>query len=399
MPTSSPVHSPSQSNGQRSLSRESDDISTRPSLSRASSPSDHDGLMSDVESSKPLLPSLRDFCSGRLPSNGGSALDARIRDLGLEQPLPGPPPAPRAVSSGHYSPSPPISHRSSSTRTRDDEPEWRMMVDASAPSPDSAPSSAHCSPYQNERELPRFIERPPQPHPGHEHSPRRRSSSIESDSDDSYASVHRDPYPRTCLLLNRRHNAPPVYYRSHSFGTDESRYDRQSLGLRPAFPQPSTSTVSYRDTSQPDPYRPNNNGNNNNPPSPNWEDHVEKAGRVNGTGPVMFTCRWKKDNDQFCNYTGKKQLAKRHVESVHLAKKPHVCPTCQKPFPQKTSLDIHIRSVHTFEKSIKCDHCDACFSDPARRHKHIGVAHPDKVVKKARRKIAFDEIQHLLVKT
>ena len=53
----------------------------------------------------------------------------------------------------------------------------------------------------------------------------------------------------------------------------------------------------------------------------NWESHVEKAGRLNGAGPVMYTCRWKKADNQPCNYTGKKQLAKRHVESVHLGKK------------------------------------------------------------------------------
>jgi hypothetical protein len=53
----------------------------------------------------------------------------------------------------------------------------------------------------------------------------------------------------------------------------------------------------------------------------NWESHVEKAGRLNGAGPVMYTCRWKKPDNQPCNYTGKKQLAKRHVESVHLGKK------------------------------------------------------------------------------
>ncbi|RXW25267.1 hypothetical protein EST38_g644 [Candolleomyces aberdarensis] len=132
-------------------------------------------------------------------------------------------------------------------------------------------------------------------------------------------------------------------------------------------------------------------------PGSAWEEYVERAGRLKGTGPVMFRCRWKKHNGEPCNYTGKKQLAKRHVESVHLGVKPHVCPECQKPFPQKTSLDIHIRSVHTFQKPLKCEHCDACFSDPARRHKHYRVEHPDKVVKKARVKMEFNEIRHLLV--
>ncbi|TRM67551.1 hypothetical protein BD626DRAFT_625986 [Schizophyllum amplum] len=47
----------------------------------------------------------------------------------------------------------------------------------------------------------------------------------------------------------------------------------------------------------------------------NWEDFSERVHPVNG--PVSYKCLWRLE-DGMCEYRGKKQLVKRHVENVHL---------------------------------------------------------------------------------
>jgi len=47
-----------------------------------------------------------------------------------------------------------------------------------------------------------------------------------------------------------------------------------------------------------------------------WESLVAK-GRDEGNY-VVYECRWTGDDNQFCGYTAKRQLVKRHVEDKHL---------------------------------------------------------------------------------
>lgn len=47
-----------------------------------------------------------------------------------------------------------------------------------------------------------------------------------------------------------------------------------------------------------------------------WESLVVK-GRDEGNY-VVYECRWTGDDNQFCGYTAKRQLVKRHVEDKHL---------------------------------------------------------------------------------
>ncbi|KAL4075872.1 hypothetical protein V8B97DRAFT_116668 [Scleroderma yunnanense] len=76
-----------------------------------------------------------------------------------------------------------------------------------------------------------------------------------------------------------------------------------------------------------------------------------------------------------CNYTSKKQLVKRHVETTHLRFKPFICEVCKKGFPQKTSLDTHMHG-HTGSTPHVCRYgCGMAFKDPARRHRHMVEEH------------------------
>ncbi|KAI5893281.1 uncharacterized protein SCHCODRAFT_02538099 [Schizophyllum commune H4-8] len=105
----------------------------------------------------------------------------------------------------------------------------------------------------------------------------------------------------------------------------------------------------------------------------NWEDYAQRHTPRNG--PVSYSCIWRGD-DGMCEYNGKKQLVKRHVENVHLKIRRHVCPICQRTFAQRTGLDMHV-SGHTGENPLKCRYegCPEAFRDPARRHRHYCSVH------------------------
>lgn len=396
--TSSPCDSSRKSQSSHfDATHDFDAASSASSNPRSFTPSDFDDdADSDHEQEQVKLPSIREFWSGRLPSEG-SSLDSSIRELGIGKPLPpresvrmpheksgrGCPllvepdtraHAPRAFRTLSQPTLSPAIFRTGSPMEIEN---WRP---AHAPTKASrwsnaSSSSRSGSPYHDGAYY-RTVSR-------------ARWTSADSDSEDGHhASSH---YRRS-----QYHEAPrPTSGYSHRSSSIDSDRDmsfsrRSSLHSAPSSDRiPSRHLHSSTPSSDHDSVATDDS---------NWENHVQKAGRLNGAGPVMYTCRWLKQDGHACNYTGKKQLAKRHVDSVHLGKKPHVCPECRKPFPQKTSLDIHIRSVHTFDKPLKCDHCPASFSDPARRHKHYRVEHPDKVVKKPRMKIDFKDIEHLLVK-
>ncbi|KAF8138295.1 hypothetical protein EV363DRAFT_1393754 [Boletus edulis] len=91
-----------------------------------------------------------------------------------------------------------------------------------------------------------------------------------------------------------------------------------------------------------------------------------------------WQCTWPTPEDRkkpTCEYTSKKQLVKRHVETTHLRYKPFICEVCKKGFPQKTSLDTHMHG-HTGSTPHVCRYgCGMAFKDPARRHRHMVEEH------------------------
>ncbi|TFK28752.1 hypothetical protein FA15DRAFT_664796 [Coprinopsis marcescibilis] len=386
-PSSSPRH---YERG-RSSSQEIDDDAmghSRSGSPSGSSASEHD------KSEQTKLPSLKEFCSGRIPPSE-STLDQKIRGLGIDHPLP-----PRSLSV--------LSCKNATFAWPDFA--LRQKTDGLLYQPhyqDSRPSSSssHYAPheYKHRPKMVRqrstsYSSRDESPHSGHVDV----DSSMDSDSDcdSSYASRLHDTFQRACFLQkeSKYQGGPYTHSRARSFDSESMDFSLSAVEYtQPANRRHFRREVPSTQSSPYDRYSSRELPAENPLAHLDWEDYVEKTGRIQGAGPVMYTCRWQKENGQTCNYTGKKQLAKRHVESVHMAKKPHICKHCQKPFPQKTSLDIHIRSVHTFDKPLKCDHCSACFSDPARRHKHYRVEHPDKVIKKARNKLEYEKIKDQLV--
>ncbi|KAF6762624.1 hypothetical protein DFP72DRAFT_876368 [Ephemerocybe angulata] len=400
MPPRSDTGSPFEFRHKSRLAGATGDIESSPSAhSRDVSPSDSETSDSDHEHVK--LPSIREFWSGRLPSNG-SSLDSGLRDLGIGHPLP---PLVSVVQTKSYRHCPlPLEGLLSSSSNREGRPE-------SSSGPSFSPAVFdHKGLYQWRAPHPPTkssvwgtasepVGMRSHPYPSHGRS---RSYSIDSESDDGYRGS--SPPSERSYSAQYHSRRPPsqstsTSHRSPSFDSDRELplTRRTSVHSVPPGGKPTRGyhhSTSYSDYgSAAEAYRSADRSLANE----NWESYVEKAGRLNGAGPIMYTCRWPKPDGKPCVYTGKKQLAKRHVDSVHLGKKPHVCPECRKPFPQKTSLDIHIRSVHTFQKPLKCEHCESCFSDPARRHKHYRVEHPDKVVKKPRVKIEYKDIAHLLL--
>ncbi|KAI6047195.1 hypothetical protein EDC04DRAFT_2622146 [Pisolithus marmoratus] len=108
-----------------------------------------------------------------------------------------------------------------------------------------------------------------------------------------------------------------------------------------------------------------------------WEKYAKPTLSPDGT-TRRWQCTWTTSElgrviD--CQYTSKKQLVKRHVETTHLRFKPFVCEVCKKGFPQKTSLDTHMHG-HTGSTPHACRYdCGMSFKDPARRHRHMVEEH------------------------
>ncbi|KAI6035366.1 hypothetical protein F5J12DRAFT_23130 [Pisolithus orientalis] len=108
-----------------------------------------------------------------------------------------------------------------------------------------------------------------------------------------------------------------------------------------------------------------------------WEKYAKPTLSADGT-TRRWQCTWtatELGRVIDCQYTSKKQLVKRHVETTHLRFKPFVCEVCQKGFPQKTSLDTHMHG-HTGSTPHVCRYeCGMAFKDPARRHRHMVEEH------------------------
>ncbi|KAG6378559.1 hypothetical protein JVT61DRAFT_12824 [Boletus reticuloceps] len=108
-----------------------------------------------------------------------------------------------------------------------------------------------------------------------------------------------------------------------------------------------------------------------------WERYAKPTLSPDGT-TRKWQCTWPTPEDRkkpTCEYTSKKQLVKRHVETTHLRYKPFICEVCKKGFPQKTSLDTHMHG-HTGSTPHVCRYgCGMAFKDPARRHRHMVEEH------------------------
>ncbi|KAI6164852.1 hypothetical protein EDD17DRAFT_1558363 [Pisolithus thermaeus] len=108
-----------------------------------------------------------------------------------------------------------------------------------------------------------------------------------------------------------------------------------------------------------------------------WEKYAKPTLSADGT-TRRWQCTWTTSElgrVTDCQYTSKKQLVKRHVETTHLRFKPFVCEVCKKGFPQKTSLDTHMHG-HTGSTPHACRYeCGMSFKDPARRHRHMVEEH------------------------
>ena len=80
-----------------------------------------------------------------------------------------------------------------------------------------------------------------------------------------------------------------------------------------------------------------------------------------------------------CNKTFlKKNSLNVHIAAVHEGSKPFVCDFCKKRFPRKADMKKHISSVHQKNKEFKCTKCERKF---ARKHQvkdHIDLVHEKK---------------------
>ena len=80
-----------------------------------------------------------------------------------------------------------------------------------------------------------------------------------------------------------------------------------------------------------------------------------------------------------CNKTFlKKNSLNVHIAAVHEGSKPFVCDFCKKRFPRKADMKKHISSVHQKNKDFECTKCERKF---ARKHQvkdHIDLVHEKK---------------------
>lgn len=75
-----------------------------------------------------------------------------------------------------------------------------------------------------------------------------------------------------------------------------------------------------------------------------------------------------------------KQNRDRHINEVHLGKRPHKCefPGCNGAFKNRSGLKQHVRTVHEKARPFKCDKCDSTFGQRNHLTQHVLVVH-DKV--------------------
>jgi uncharacterized Zn-finger protein len=70
-----------------------------------------------------------------------------------------------------------------------------------------------------------------------------------------------------------------------------------------------------------------------------------------------------------------KQSLQKHISEVHLKEKTYKCPTCDKSFGQYVNLQTHIKSQHLQIKDFKCLECDYCSSESGHLQTHIKTVH------------------------
>lgn len=75
-----------------------------------------------------------------------------------------------------------------------------------------------------------------------------------------------------------------------------------------------------------------------------------------------------------CMFTSDTRSVKRHIESLHLRIKPHVCKYCGRPFALGANMEAHTKQVHTGPPSTpfscRIEPCPELFADQSSRNRH-----------------------------
>ena len=66
---------------------------------------------------------------------------------------------------------------------------------------------------------------------------------------------------------------------------------------------------------------------------------------------------------------------KRHKEAVHLGLRPYKCPKCNLSFVRKSHLDCHYNAIHATVKPYECGLCSKKFPKKCQRNDHIKKIH------------------------
>jgi uncharacterized C2H2 Zn-finger protein len=65
----------------------------------------------------------------------------------------------------------------------------------------------------------------------------------------------------------------------------------------------------------------------------------------------------------------------RHIQTVHLKKKPFACDQCPASFGYKTHLNRHVQTVHNKSNDFKCSDCNREFRTQQQLDRHVQQAH------------------------
>ena len=69
---------------------------------------------------------------------------------------------------------------------------------------------------------------------------------------------------------------------------------------------------------------------------------------------------------------------KKHIQTIHEAKKNHECKSCEQTFSQTSNLKAHVMKVHYENKtSLQCHLCDKYFSGNISLQAHLKRVHID----------------------
>ena len=77
----------------------------------------------------------------------------------------------------------------------------------------------------------------------------------------------------------------------------------------------------------------------------------------------------------YITYLFFKNLVRQHIRGYHQLDKVHVCPECNRGFPQEYDLKRHIDSVHFKFQPYRCRICDARFTHYNSLGYHIAGKH------------------------